>query len=238
MNIEIIYQDEFLIAVNKPAGMLTHPTRIDPYEKLSLVGELKNQFQKDVFTIHRLDKPTAGVMIFGFDSATAKTLADQFENRSVDKIYLAVCRGHLKSQQMIDHPLRDKIEISKIQPAKTAFTEVTPVAHCEIPVSVDKYPTSRYTLVKARPLSGRSHQIRRHLKHLNHPVIGDVNYGSSAHNRYFEGRFKHKGLFLACTQLQVNHPQTGSRLQLKASLPPFFTQAVNELFPSARDLTT
>lgn len=234
MNIEILYQDSEIIAINKPHGLLVHRTKADFNEKESVVDFFRDQNIK-VYTVHRLDKPTSGVLIFALSSETARELSEQFLNRSVQKKYLAIVRGTPNPEVIIDHPLKEELDkmtdkmARKDKPPQEAITHIRTLANAELPIQVDKYPTSRYSLVEAKPLTGRKHQIRRHLRHINHPIIGDITHGNSKHNRFFESEYKIRKLLLACVKMTFKHPKTGSELTITAQVSPEF-RMISEKF--------
>lgn len=214
--LEVVYQDKHLIAINKPAGLLVHRSAIDFHEPFNARDRLQAQTGCDVFTLHRLDKPTSGVLLFAQDKATAALTAKQFQNQQVSKYYVAVVRGFVDQSGTIDHPVKDKDAPQK--PRKEAQTKYQPLAQIELPVSVDsKFQTTRYSVVQVRPLSGRRHQIRLHMKHMGHPLVGDTSYGKSAHNRFFSDYFSSDRLLLHAERLELSHPHTGAKLTILAS---------------------
>ncbi|MBS1189299.1 MAG: tRNA pseudouridine synthase [Rhodocyclaceae bacterium] len=222
--LEILYRDEHLVAIHKPACLLVHRSELDRHETRFALQMLRDQIGRRVWATHRLDKGTSGVLLFALDPETAGLVGRQFESGQVDKAYLAVVRGHPPESGDIDHPLtrqRDDYEFvgertaSEAQPALTRFRRLATV---ELPYPVDRYPTSRYALVELEPLTGRRHQIRRHLKHISHPIIGDATYGKGRHNRLFTDLFGSRRLLLACTRLGLRHPHSGAPLSLEA--PP------------------
>lgn len=234
-NLAILYEDNDIVVINKPHGLLVHRSKTDFYEKESAVDQLRSHFQKNIYTVHRLDKPTSGVLIFAFNKDSASSLSKQFENRSIKKEYVALVRGKPQKDGLIDHPLveekdplSDKKARSKQEP-QDAQTEIQTLKTIELPIQVDKYPTSIYSLVRAIPKTGRKHQIRRHLRHINCPIIGDINHGSSKHNRFFENEYNIRRLLLACTVMTFHHPKTGVQLSIKASLSPEFSKLLNKL---------
>ncbi len=228
----LLYRDDHLVAIDKPAGLLVHPSWIDRHETRCAMMLLRDQLGQYVYPVHRLDKPTSGVLLFALSPEIARRLTDAFTGRQVEKRYLAVVRGYTELAGVIDHPLKeqlDKISDRKAnldKPPQPAVTEYRRLATLELPIQVDRYPTSRYSLVEARPLSGRKHQIRRHFKHLSHPLIGDANYGKSRHNRLFAETFGCHRLLLAATRLTLAHPLTGEILQLEAGLDDAFARVV------------
>ncbi len=200
--LKILYQDEHCIAINKPAGMLVHRSWLAKHETTFVLQTLRNQIGQLVYPIHRLDRPTSGVLLFALNSESAKHFSQAFEQHQVDKTYLAVVRGYMNAQKgIIDYPLsiiRDKIAdkhsiantaTKSDQSAQTAWQLIDST---EQPfVARARYKTSRYSLIKLNPSTGRKHQLRRHLKHIFHPIIGDTSYGDHHQNRAIR---KHVGV--------------------------------------------
>ncbi|MEZ4483021.1 MAG: pseudouridine synthase, partial [Syntrophotaleaceae bacterium] len=226
-SLEILYRDEHLVAINKPAGLLVHRSPIDRRETRFALQILRDQLGQRVYPVHRLDKPTSGVLLFGLSPDAAYRAAEAFASRRVGKKYLAVVRGHSAEQGTIDYPLRDEPDqrAAKAPPveARAARTDFRRLATVELPIPVGRYATCRYSLVEARPLSGRRHQLRRHFKHLAHPIIGDTTHGNGQHNRFFRQQFDCHRLLLAATELSFIHPYTDHPLTVKASLAEDFS---------------
>lgn len=216
--LRILYQDADLIAIAKPSGLLVHRSEIDHHETANAVDMLRAQTGLPVNPVHRLDKPTSGILLFACHRDAAVSLAAQFAGNSIDKRYLALVRGWPADSVHLNHPLAriedDYARVGRDSVVQEAITDFRTLARCELPVAVDKYPVSRYALVEARPHTGRQHQIRRHLKHLAHPIIGDVRYGKGTHNRFFRERYGAQRLLLACTGLSFRHPVSGVPLDL------------------------
>lgn len=218
----ILYRDEQIVVIDKPPGLLVHRSEIDRHETRFAIQILRNQIGQHVWPAHRLDRGTSGILLFGLSSAIASQLGRQFEAGTVDKRYWAVVRGHPPGSGSIDHALsrqRDPYEFRGAQSsteAQPALTHFRKLAEIELPVAVDRYPSSRYALLELAPVTGRRHQIRRHLKHLAHPIIGDATHGKGRHNRYFAEHLDCHRLLLACVGLSFNHPADGRRLEMKA----------------------
>ena len=224
-NLPILYHDEYLVAVHKPSGLLVHRSALDVHEERFAVQLLRDQIGRHVHPVHRLDKGTSGVLLFALDRAIAALVSSAFERQAVCKAYLAVVRGHPPEQGIIDHALSRRFDDAERRPAtaaeappQDAVTRFRRLATVELPYRVDRYPTSRYALVELMPETGRRHQIRRHLKHLSHPIIGDATFGKGRHNRLFAELFGVSRLLLACTRMQLAHPHSGRMLDLAA--PP------------------
>jgi len=233
--LEILYQDENYVAINKPPGLLVHPTIIDRHEKRSAMRTLRNQLGVKVYIIHRLDKSTSGTLLFALSSEAAKRCADEFKRNDVSKTYLAVVRGYTDDRGMIDTPLEeipDKIfnKNNKIpKDPKPALTEYYRLATIELPVAISRYPQSRYSLLEVRPKTGRMHQIRRHLRRIHHPVIGDSKHGDHRHNRYFREEWKIDRMLLAATEMVFFHPYCRTKIKVVAPLDDLFISLIEGL---------
>jgi tRNA pseudouridine65 synthase len=231
----ILYRDEHLVAVAKPSGLLVHRTTLDPRENVNAVALLRDQLGQYVYPAHRLDRGTSGVLVFALDRQILPLLTAAFESRDVAKTYLAVVRGWPQDEATIDWPLErmvdpyDERQAPTDGPPQPAVTEYRTLARVELPVRVDRYPTSRYALVELRPHTGRRHQLRRHLRHVNHPIVGDTTHGQGRHNRLFRERYACHRLLLAAVELQFRHPVGGAALRLQAPLAGDFASVVDAL---------
>ncbi|PRQ07847.1 pseudouridine synthase [Enhygromyxa salina] len=202
--LELVHRDPRLVAVNKPSGMLVH--RGWANDDVVAVDLLHAQLGQRVWPLHRLDRGTSGVLLFALDVDTARQLSGAFERGEIHKRYLALVRGHAPEHALIDHGLRDVDD--KQSERKPAQTRIRRLAEFE-----------RYSLVEAEPLTGRTHQIRRHLKHIAHPIIGDVRYGKGDHNRMFRERFGLHRLALHAAELRVADPSSTRELMIRAPVP-------------------
>lgn len=233
-NLPIIYHDEYLVAINKPGGLLVHRSEIDRHETRFAMQLIRDQLGQQVFPVHRLDKPTSGVLVFALSAEVAKKMGDIFFQHALEKTYLAIVRGHAPASITVDHPLIEELDkytdkkVRTNKPAQAAITEFKTLATIELPLSVDKYPCTRYSLVECKPKTGRKHQIRRHLKHISHPIIGDAKHGKGIHNRFFQEQFNCAGLMLAATELSFQHPITQIPLQLVAPLAEKFSGRLHD----------
>lgn len=171
--------------VRKPAGMQVHRQHggdTGPF----LLQWLRDEVGARVYPVHRLDKPTAGLMVFTDSRDLASAMGEAFRERRVKKRYQAIVRGHVLQDGVIDYPLgpvRDRFAPSTDE-RREAQTEVRVVARSEVSTPVGRYESARYSWLALRPRTGRRHQIRRHLKHVFHPIIGDRKYGDRDHNRF------------------------------------------------------
>ncbi|OOF62702.1 tRNA pseudouridine(65) synthase TruC [Rodentibacter sp. Ppn85] len=222
--LEILYQDEWLVAVNKPAGMLVHRSWLDPHETQFVMQTLRDQIGCHVFPIHRLDRPTSGVLLFALNSEIANLMCQQFEQKKVKKSYLAVLRGYLVGANRIDYPL--KIQLDKIadkfakedKVAQEAVTDYECLKIIEMPYPAGRYKTSRYSLVRLIPHTGRKHQLRRHCKHIFHPILGDTQYGDLHQNRALTENTGCKRLLLHSETLCFIHPISQEKITIHAPL--------------------
>lgn len=212
--VRILYRDAHLVATDKPPGLLVHRSPIAAGEDDALLQRLRDTMGLWVYPAHRLDRPTSGLVVFGLNPEAGARLSRLFETRQVDKRYLAVVRGWLAPQGVIDYPLQDAPDLP-LRPAVTAWRSL---ARVELPIPVGRYPVARYSLVEARPLTGRIHQIRRHFHHVFHPIAGDTTHGEGRHNRLFRDHFGCERLLLHAHALTLPHPWSGMALELRA--PP------------------
>jgi tRNA pseudouridine65 synthase len=232
-----IYRDPWLLVVHKPAGLLVHRSPIDRHETEFALQYARAMNGGDyVYPLHRLDRPTSGLLVFARDPATAGKLGKALMAGGVGKRYVAMVRGWIPEQGVIDHPLREEPEDRRCKdedaPLREALTRYRRLATTEIPVAIEGYASSRYSLVALAPETGRRHQLRRHLKHISHPIIGDANHGRGRHNRYFAERFGQGRLMLAATNLSFIHPVTGEWLHLAAPPEAGFMQVLS-IFPDS-----
>jgi tRNA pseudouridine65 synthase len=216
---EVIFQDASLILVNKPPGVLIHRTGLDTRETYFLLQEVRNMVGGHVYPVHRLDRKTSGIILFAKSGAVSALLNSQFRDHQVKKIYLAIVRGHTPDEGTIDYPLKDEKER-----LKEAITHFTTIKRSEIPVSSGRFATSRYSLVSLKPVTGRMHQLRRHMSHIFHPIIGDRPHGCNKQNRFFKECFGLDQMLLHASEIQFLHPETNCPTSYSASLPSEFVR--------------
>lgn len=232
-HLPILFHDEHLVVINKPSGLLVHRSEIDRHETRFALQIVRDQIGHQVFPVHRLDKPTAGALVFALTPAIAKKMGEIFSCQSAEKTYLALVRGFAPDRITVNHALTEELDkygdknARSDKPAQTAITEFKVLAATEFPFSVDKYPSTRYSLVECKPQTGRKHQIRRHLKHIAHPIIGDAKHGKGMHNRFFQTQFNCSGLMLAATEICFNHPVTSLPLKITAPLEQKFSNILH-----------
>lgn len=211
MNPEILYQDEFLIAINKPHGLLVHRSNIALDATEFAIQIVRNYIGKQVFPVHRLDRKTAGVLLFALDENTNSLMQQQFAHNLIEKKYLAIVRGFTPDSGEIDYPL--KKENGSIQEALTLYKTL---ARTEIDLPFLQHKTSRYSLVEITPKTGRMHQIRKHFAHILHPIIGDRPHGCNKQNRFFKENFNMTTMLLFARELLFLHPVKQEKTVIRA----------------------
>ncbi|MBU3022114.1 pseudouridine synthase [Aestuariibacter sp. A3R04] len=219
-SVRILYQDDYLVVMDKPPGLLVHRSPIDKRETEFAVQKLRDVVGRHVFPVHRLDRPTSGILVFAFDGQTASKMGQAMMAKQIEKQYTALVRGWLKGAGFIDYALRFKADkfadAHRVKPVapQEATTEYSATAHYRLPFSVGRYSEARYTLVKLRPFTGRKHQLRRHLVHLRHPIIGDTTHGDGKQNKFAREELGFRHLALSCTCMTFTHPVTGEAISV------------------------
>ncbi len=211
MEFRILFQDQHIVAIQKPSGILVHRTGISA-DRVFVLQELRNQLGSQVYPVHRLDRGTAGVLLFAFDSASARAMQTALESPESTKTYLAIVRGWLPDEGVIEHPL-EKDGTGELQAALTTYRRL---AKAELQKPVDRYATARYSLAAVRLHTGRMHQIRRHFAHERHPVLGDSKRGDRHHNHMWEREFAMTTMQLLAWRLSFVHPFTAEVMALEA----------------------
>jgi tRNA pseudouridine65 synthase len=232
--IRLLYEDPWFVAVHKPERMLVHRSPLDRHETRFALQEARNLVGRRLYPLHRLDRPTSGVLLFAAEREAAREGFTLFREGLVEKTYFAVVRGWIPESGVIDSPLADDLgglrgENPAPQRVREAVTEFRRLAAVEIPFAVSKHPTTRYSLAEIHPLTGRRRQIRRHFKHFFHPLIGDTTYGEGRHNRFFREQFGCSRLLLAAVRLALPHPFTGERLDIFCPPDESFLHILREL---------
>ncbi|MBU1669066.1 tRNA pseudouridine(65) synthase TruC [bacterium] len=233
MKLEILYLDEHLVAVNKPSGLLVHKSPIDKAETEFALQLVRDQIGQYVYPIHRLDKPTSGVLIFALSSEVARLMAEAFKAHEVQKEYMAVVRGYTKKHELINYDLKvildkkadkDRSDNKEPQEAKTYYESLATV---ELPYAVSRYSVARYSLLRLIPKTGRKHQLRRHMKHILHPIVGDTKYGRNEHNNLFREKFDCHRLLLHSSKTSFLHPITKKQIVIEAGFDEVFTRVLS-----------
>ena len=211
--LHVLWQDERLVAVHKPAGWLVHRTWLDAHETRFVMQTLRDQLGRHVYPVHRLDKGTSGVLLMALDPDAARATTQLFETRQTSKDYVALVRGWPAPQMRVEHALKpdDAPDDALPQEAVTRFQRL---ATLQLDVPVDRYPSTRVALVQAQPETGRRHQIRRHLKHMAPPIIGDATHGKGAHNRWWAEQLGQQRLWLHASRLAFVHPFSGQPVEI------------------------
>lgn len=216
MNFRILYQDDSIIAIDKPAGFQVHPPE-NPQHKISnqvnCLRLLNKQLNRFLYPVHRIDRATSGVLLFAFNSNTARYLCDQFQQQNIKKTYYCITRGWVRESGSIIHPLKSEHFDKRYLDSITKFNTLATI---ELPHAVGRYCTSRYSLVRVEPTTGRKHQIRRHFAHLSHPLIGDSVYGDTDHNHFFKHNLNISGLLLKAYSISLIHPDDGKLIQISS----------------------
>ena len=232
--LEILYKDDYIVVINKPTGLLVHKSMIDRHEIYYAMKMLRDQLDGQwVYPVHRLDKPTSGVLLFGLDSETARLLSEDIKAHGMQKEYIAVVRGYTPESGVIEHALKEKLDkiadkrAQEDKEAQDALTEYKRLATVELDKAVGRYATTRYSLVKLFPKTGRKHQLRRHMKHISHHIVGDTKYGRGEHNKFIRTEYGVNRLLLHCVSLKFRHPYTKEELCFEAGLDETFVKLFN-----------
>lgn len=215
--LEILYRDEHLIAINKPSGLLVHKSFYSGVADTYAIQELRNQIGQYVYPIHRLDRKTSGVLLFALDKETLKIISNQFATRQVEKKYIAILRGWAKEEETIDYDLVNEDEIKQ-----NAITHYRRLQTSEIDLVFGKHETSRYCLVEAMLETGRFHQLRKHFKHILHPILGCRKHGCNKQNKLWLETFGINKMTLHAHQLVFNHPISNERITVNATIDDEF----------------
>lgn len=221
MHLEIIHEDEHLIAINKPHGLLVHKTPLAKDATEFALQILRDQIGYRVYPAHRLDRKTSGVLLFTKDNKTNSEIQKLFRDRQVHKCYLAIVRGYLIESGQIDYALEHNDSI------KEAQTEYSPIERYEINVPLNGLPTSRYSLVELIPATGRFHQLRKHMAHIFHPIIGDRPHGCNKQNKLWKEKLGISQMLLHAST--ISFPWQGQEIEIRAQLSPEFNSAMKLL---------
>jgi len=213
MELEIIYQDKYLVAINKPHGLLVHRSKYANEARVFAVQELRNQIGQYVWPCHRLDRKTGGVLLFALDENTNSLMQQQFAIGETTKTYLAIVRGFTCNEDIIDYPL-----INDKGKKQDAITHYKTLSNVELAIPFGKFPTSRYSLVEVYPKTGRLHQIRKHFAHIFHPIIADRPHGCNKQNRFFKEQWNMDTMLLHADILEFNHPVSNEIVSIKANI--------------------
>lgn len=222
--LEILYEDDWIIAINKPAGLLVHRSSIATNTDVYALQLLRDQVGFHVFPIHRLDRKTSGILLFAKDKTFVQAFQQALSSDESVKAYHAIVRGHFPQEVTLDYDLTN--DKGKTQSAITHFKLIQ---NTEIDQPFGKFETSRYALIEARPKTGRMHQIRKHLNHLRHPIIGDRPHGCNKQNKLFLDKWGLTKMLLHAKEVELQHPNLNKKLSIKAPLPKHFEQMLKTL---------
>lgn len=222
--LEILYQDDYMVVVNKPNGLLVHRSSIANDVDEFALQILRDQIGQFVYPVHRLDRKTSGVLVFGLDKETTRLLQEVFQNKQTVKEYQAIVRGYFPPEIKVDYALTN--DRGKVQDAITVFKRLQIT---EIDVPLGKHLTSRYSLVAAFPQTGRMHQIRKHCNHLRHPIVGDRPHGCNKQNRLFKERWDMTTMLLHAKKITLCHPVRKEVMTIEANFPTEFLRMQDTL---------
>lgn len=224
MELEILYQNEQLVAINKPHGLVVHRSQYVGDADTYAMQELRNQLEQYVYPCHRIDRKTGGVLLFALSKEVDSLMQQQFATNQVKKKYLAIVRGYTEDFGIIDYPLTN--DKGKTQ---EAITEYKTIKKAELDIPFGKFKTSRYSLVEVRPQTGRMHQIRKHFAHIDHPIIGDRPHGCNKQNRLFKEHFNMTTMLLHASDISFTHPVTGKEIIITANLQSEFIRMMQQM---------
>ena len=213
----ILYEDDFMIAVSKPNNMLVHHSHmaINNADEQTLVGLLKETLDKQVFPVHRLDRKTSGIVLCAKQKEFVADFQALFASNQIQKMYYGIVRGFSPESGVIDSPVKGR----DANVHKEALTHYETLAMVTLPIAVQPFPESRYSLIKLLPKTGRMHQLRIHMNKISHPLIGDPKYGDRFHNRMFQAEFDMHNLFLHATSLSFQHPYLKKKISIECPFP-------------------
>ncbi|MCB9224141.1 MAG: pseudouridine synthase [Crocinitomicaceae bacterium] len=226
MSIEVVYEDADLLIVSKPNNLLVHHSYFSRnIDEESLVQLVRSQFGRELYPIHRLDRKTSGLLMFAKNNELVRVYQELLENNKIVKKYVALVRGFTDDSGIIDSPIRAEDDTEY----KDALSHYRTIERVEVDFPVDKFGKARYSLIELEPKTGRTHQLRKHMNKIAHPIIGDPKYGDRHHNHEFERRFGHTFLFLHARSLEFKSISTNELVSVKASFPVFWEVNLKEL---------
>ena len=226
----ILYQSADLVAINKPHGLLVHRSPMAADARAFAVQLLRDQLGQRVYPVHRLDRKTGGVLLFALSDTMNAAMQQQFMEGQVTKTYLAIVRGYTPDAQAIDYPLRRDDGHSETGVMQEAFTALKTLRRTEVDIPFGKHLTSRYSLVELTPTTGRMHQLRKHMAHILHPIIGDRPHGCNKQNKLFLNRFDMNTMLLHAQQIQFRHPVSAEEITVTAPCQDEFERMMSTLF--------
>ncbi len=219
-SLEILYETDDLIAINKPHGLLVHRSRMAADVKEFALQILRDQIGQQVWPAHRLDRKTSGVLLFTKVKSVNSIIQTIFQERQIKKVYKAIVRGFMPESGTIDYALSNESE------PKEAVTHYTLLKHFEIELETTNFPTSRYSLIRVEPETGRFHQIRKHMKHMSHPILGDRPHGCNKQNRIWLAKFELEKMMLHAESLEFEYP-AGNIVKIEAKMSSEFQRVLD-----------
>ena len=222
MACDVLFRDDWICAICKPPGMFVHPSGLDRNVR-DCRTELERSLGQRVFNVHRIDRPASGIVVYALNRECAADLSLQFRNRTVQKRYLAIVRGHVRQDLVCDEPIPG----SRGGRALPAITSVVPLSTSVIPEPVGKFGEGWFSLVMAEISTGRPHQVRRHLRRMGNPIIGDTEHGDPAQNRFVAGRTGFRRLGLLAYSLECTHPTLKTGMSFCSGLPDWWREYLN-----------
>lgn len=238
--IPVLFEDEHLVIVHKPSGMFVHRSLADRSATEFVVQHVRDQVGYFVYPVHRLDRPTSGVLMLAKSSAAAALFGSMFAERQVQKTYVALVRGHTDDAGTINRPLvsdkgQGKSESNPLSVPQDAETAYRTLERFEVPIAFSRHATTRCSLVEVHPKTGRYHQIRRHLAGISHPVIGDADHGDTKFNRHVQTHLGTTRLMLAAVCLEFTHPALGTGMKIDCPLEQSFRSVIEKLGEGNRE---
>jgi tRNA pseudouridine65 synthase len=223
---EIIYRDAHYVVIDKPSGLLVHRSALSPKETVFALQLLRDQIGQQVYPCHRLDRPTSGLLLFALDREALRFTQEELANRGCEKIYRAIVRGWTEATGEIDYALKSEEAPHKSQSSRTSYRTL---AQSELAKPVGPYPTARFSLLELSPETGRKHQLRRHMAHIRHPILGDTRHGDGTQNRFLGEHCGVRRLMLRAVGLHFTHSVTGERIRLRADPEDAFDRIAKQL---------
>jgi len=220
--INILFENEQLIAINKPHGLLVHRSRIATDASVFALQMVRDKINKRVYPVHRIDRKTSGILLFAKSKETNTQIQTLFSERKITKTYVAIVRGFLPPKGIIDYPLTEGL---KTQEASTYYKVKQ---EFELALPSGNFKTSRYSLVELQPHTGRHHQLRKHMAHIFHPILGDRPHGCNKQNKIWTEKFGMNTMLLHAQRLQFNFPD-GNPIDIKAELSSEFNTVLEIL---------
>ena len=224
MDLQIVYKDDYLVAINKPHGLLIHKTSLAKDANHFAVQMLRDQLGQRVYPAHRLDRKTSGLLLFSLQKEHLDACFKMFREKTIQKKYKALVRGFTEDSATIDYALRS--ENGTLQEAVTHYTTFQ---RYEIALPFGKFNTSRYSLVELKPETGRMHQLRKHMAHIFHPIIGDRPHGCNKQNKLWKDKWAMTRMLLHASDLSFKHPIVENDIVLNAEYSKEFKAVLDRL---------